>query len=178
MFDGRRQGEDFDRSVPSGQLGGDRRDFFGEVSVIVILTLVVSLVEALIILPAHLAHSKALQPQSNKPKKGIEKVFAKLRIINRMGDRAMVYMRDNWYSPALRFALDYKLLTFALFIMVLLLTFGSIGGGIIRTAFFPRIASDRGAIELQMPNGTPVTVTDSIISFIEEKAKIVTPLQI
>ena len=154
-------------------LDGRIGDFFGEVSVIVILTLVVSLVEALIILPAHLAHSKALQPQSNKPKKGIAKVFAKLRIINRMGDRAMVYMRDNWYSPALRFALDYKLLTFALFIMVLLLTFGSIGGGIIRTAFFPRIASDRVAIELQMPNGTPVTVTDSIISFIEEKAKIV-----
>ncbi|AKA34592.1 efflux RND transporter permease subunit [Flagellimonas lutaonensis] len=154
-------------------LDGRIGDFFGEVSVIVILTLVVSLVEALIILPAHLAHSKALQPQSNKPKKGIAKVFAKLRIINRMGDRAMVYMRDNWYSPALRFALDYKLLTFALFVMVLLLTFGSIGGGIIRTAFFPRIASDRVAIELQMPNGTPVTVTDSIISFIEEKAKIV-----
>lgn len=154
-------------------LDGRIGDFFGEVSVIVILTLVVSLVEALIILPAHLAHSKALQPQSNKPKKGIAKIFAKLRIINKMGDRAMVYMRDNWYSPALRFALEYKVLTFALFIMVLFLTFGSIGGGIIRTAFFPRIASDRVAIELQMPNGTPVTVTDSIISFIEEKAKIV-----
>ena len=36
-------------------------EFFSEVSVIVILTLVVSLVEALIILPAHLAHSKALR---------------------------------------------------------------------------------------------------------------------
>ncbi len=154
-------------------LDGRIGDFFAEVSVIVILTLVVSLVEALIILPAHLAHSKALQPQSKKPKTGIAKVFAKLRIINKLGDRAMVYMRDNWYSPVLRFTLEYKVLTFALFIMVLFLTFGSIGGGIIRTSFFPRIASDRVAIELQMPNGTPVTVTDSIISFIEEKAKIV-----
>jgi multidrug efflux pump subunit AcrB len=35
--------------------------FFGEVSIIVILTLAVSLVEALIILPAHIAHSKALE---------------------------------------------------------------------------------------------------------------------
>ena len=34
--------------------------FFGEVSTIVLLTLTVSLVEALIILPAHIAHSKAL----------------------------------------------------------------------------------------------------------------------
>ncbi|UJH66345.1 efflux RND transporter permease subunit [Allomuricauda sp. SCSIO 65647] len=154
-------------------LDGRIGDFFAEVSVIVILTLVVSLVEALIILPAHLAHSKALQPQSKKQKTGIAKVFAKLRIINKLGDKAMVYMRDNWYSPVLRFALEYKVLTFALFIMILFLTFGSIGGGIIRTSFFPRIASDRVAIELQMPNGTPVTVTDSIIGFIEKKAKIV-----
>ena len=44
-------------------LAGDVGNFFGEVAMIVILTLIVSLVEALIILPSHLAHSKAL---SNK----------------------------------------------------------------------------------------------------------------
>ena len=50
-------------------LDGMIGDFFGEVSVIVILTLVVSLVEALIILPAHLAHSKALRKQKKNSKK-------------------------------------------------------------------------------------------------------------
>ncbi|MDT0606794.1 efflux RND transporter permease subunit [Croceitalea rosinachiae] len=154
-------------------LDGRIGDFFGEVSVIVILTLVVSLVEALIILPAHLAHSKALQKQSDKPKTGIAAIFAKLRGINKAGDSAMAWMRDKLYSPVLRFALEYKLLTFALFIMALFLTFGSVGGGIIRTAFFPRIASDRIAVELLMPNGTNEKVTDSIISLIEEKAIIV-----
>ncbi|MBT8188301.1 MAG: efflux RND transporter permease subunit [Croceitalea sp.] len=154
-------------------LDGRIGDFFGEVSVIVILTLVVSLVEALIILPAHLAHSKALQKQSDKPKKGIAKVFSKLRDINKLGDRIMGWMRDKLYSPALNFTLKYKLLTFAFFIMALVLTLGSVGGGIIRTAFFPRIASDRIAVELLMPNGTNEKVTDSIISLIEEKAAIV-----
>ncbi|WP_343487946.1 efflux RND transporter permease subunit [Allomuricauda sp. d1] len=153
-------------------LDGRIGDFFGEVSVIVILTLVVSLVEALIILPAHLAHSKALQPKDDTPKTGIARVFAKLRIINKMGDRAMMWMRDKLYSPVIRFGLKYRLLTLSFFIMVLLLTFGSVGGGIIRTAFFPRIASDRVSIELQMPNGTNERVTDSIISLIEEKAQI------
>ncbi len=148
-------------------------EFFGEVSVIVILTLVVSLVEALIILPAHLAHSKALHPQDNKPKTGIAQVFAKLRVINKMGDRIMTYMRDKWYSPALKFTLNYKFLTFAIFFMALVLTFGSIGGGIVRTAFFPQVASDQVSIQLRMPNGTNEKVTDSIISMIEEKAHIV-----
>jgi len=154
-------------------LDGRIGDFFGEVSVIVILTLVVSLVEALIILPAHLAHSKALKPKNDKPKTGIARVFAKLRVINQGGDRAMMWMRDRLYSPVIKFGLKHRLLTFSFFTMVLLLTFGSLGGGIIRTAFFPRIASDRVSIELQMPNGTNERVTDSIISLIEEKARIV-----
>lgn len=154
-------------------LDGRIGDFFSEVSVIVILTLVVSLVEALIILPAHLAHSKALRPKTHDPSTGLGKVFAKLRGINKLGDQAMAYMRDNWYSPTLKFALNYKFLTFSLFFMALVLTFGSIGGGIIRTAFFPRIASDRIAVELQMPNGTNEKVTDSIITMIQEKAQIV-----
>ncbi|WP_297761223.1 efflux RND transporter permease subunit [uncultured Muriicola sp.] len=154
-------------------LDGRIGEFFGEVSVIVILTLAVSLIEALIILPAHLAHSKALKPIDNKPKKGIAKVFSKLRVINQSGDRAMAWLRDKMYSPTLRFALKYKLLTFSFFVFALLLTFGSVGGGIIRTAFFPQIASDRVQVTLQMPNGTNEKVTDSIISVIEEKAEIV-----
>ncbi|SHG46443.1 efflux RND transporter permease subunit [Flagellimonas flava] len=154
-------------------LDGRIGDFFSEVSVIVILTLVVSLVEALIILPAHLAHSKALRPKSQDPTSGLGRIFAKLRVINKLGDQAMAYMRDRWYSPVLRFALNYKFLTFSFFFMALALTFGSIGGGIIRTAFFPRIASDRIAVELQMPNGTNEKVTDSIITLIQDKAEIV-----
>jgi len=154
-------------------LDGRIGDFFGEVSVVVILTLVVSLVEALIILPAHLAHSKALQPVDKKEKTGIAAAFTKLRVINQAGDRFMKWMRDYLYGPTLKFALKYKMLTFGIFTMLLILTFGSIGGGIIRTSFFPRIASDRVQVELLMPNGTNEKVTDSIISMIDGKAEIV-----
>jgi multidrug efflux pump subunit AcrB len=148
-------------------------EFFSEVSVIVLLTLGVSLIEALIILPAHLAHSKAMQPQDKKPKSAFGRAFAKLRVINEMGDRFMVWMRDKLYSPVFKAALKYKLLAFGLFAMTLILSFGSVGGGIIRTSFFPRIASDRAQIVLEMPNGTNEKVTDSIITLIEEKAEIV-----
>jgi len=153
-----------------GQIG----EFFGEVSVVVILTLVVSLVEALIILPAHLAHSKALRTQSKKPKGGLagvfQKVFSKLRYINTLGDKIMRGLRDRMYSPFLRFALSNKFLTFSFFIVIYILTNASFQGGIIRGAFFPRIASDRVEITLNMPNGTNEKVTDSIISYIERVA--------
>lgn len=148
-------------------------EFFGEVSIVVILTLVVSLVEALIILPAHLAHSKALSKQRKEPKTLIAKSFAQLRVINEFGDRMMQYMRDKIYTPVFEFTLNNRLLTMSLFIAALFLTIGSIGGGVVRTSFFPSIASDRVQVTLTMPNGTNEKITDSIISLIEEKSKIV-----
>ncbi|GAA4273126.1 efflux RND transporter permease subunit [Aquimarina gracilis] len=154
-------------------LDGRIGEYFGEVSTIVILTLVVSLVEALIILPAHLAHSKALKPKNNTPKTGIGRFFSKMRRINEFGDRVMRWLRDKIYSPALLFTIRNKVLTFGIFAAALILTIGSIGGGIIGVTLFPRIASDTVSVDLGMPNGTNEKVTDSIISFIEEKAWIV-----
>lgn len=157
-------------------LDGRIGNFFAEVSVIVILTLVVSLVEALIILPAHIAHSKALIPDdeiTKKDKKGIDKFLFKLRKFNEYGDRLMRYLRDNLYSPVLRFALNQRFLTFAILGALMILTIGSINGGIIRTAFFPNIASDRVSINLLMPEGTNPKITDSIITSIEKAAWIV-----
>ena len=149
-------------------------EFFGEVSVIVMLTLSVSLIEALIILPAHLAHSKALRPQVKEehPSK-IKQFFAKMRGINKIGDKIMSFLRDRIYTPTLAFVLKFKIFSLGIFLMLLILTFGSIGGGIIGVTLFPSIASDTVSIELQMPNGTNVKVTDSIIKMIEEKSFIV-----
>ncbi len=152
-------------------LDGRIGSFFSEVSVIVILTLVVSLIEALIILPAHIAHSKALlreTAEQKKHKKGIDKWFLKLRKFNEYGDRFMRYFRDNLYSPVLRFALKQRFITFAILAAMMILTIGSLKGGIIRSAFFPQIASDRVSINLLMPEGTNPMITDSIISMIEQ----------
>ncbi|APG61024.1 efflux RND transporter permease subunit [Christiangramia salexigens] len=147
-------------------------EFFGEVSTVVILTLVISLVEALLILPAHIAHSKALRRKDPNaaPKKGIAGFFEKMRVINKFGDKVMTYMRDNIYSPILRFVLSQQILAFGVLAMVLILTIGAIGGNIIRVTLFPSIASDRVSIDLLMPEGVNPARTDSIISMVEAAA--------
>ena len=148
-------------------------EFFGEVSTVVILTLVVSLVEALIILPAHIAHSKALRninPHNVKPKKGIAKFFEKMKFANKLGDQAMTFMRDRIYSPALKFVLEQQILALGILITVLVLTIGAIGGNWIRVTLFPSIASDRVSIDLLMPEGVNPARTDSIISMVEAAA--------
>ena len=154
-------------------LDGRIGEFFGEVSVVVILTLMISLIEALIILPAHLANSKALIKKKKEPKTLMAKAFSKLREINKVGDTFMQSLRDNIYGPVLKFSLNNRFLVLSIFIGFFSLTIGSFGGGIIRTAFFPSIASDRISINLVMPNGTNEKITDSIISLIQTKSKIV-----
>jgi multidrug efflux pump subunit AcrB len=150
-------------------LEGRIGEFFGEVSIVVILTLLVSMVEALIILPAHIAHSKALQAKDRK----LNKVDAFFKKVNKAADKWLMMVRDRLYVPYLRFFLKNKFLGFAIPIALLILSIGAIGGGIVGTSFFPRIASDIITINLKMPQGTNESITDSIISSIEDKVWVV-----
>lgn len=146
--------------------------FYAEVSVIVILTLIVSLVEAFIILPAHIAHSKALvrKKEREESKSTIDKIFGKLRILNQLGDQSMRFLRDKFYSPVLAFILKNNFLSLAVIVAVLMLTVASIIGGVIKVTIFPSIASDRVSVNLLMSEGVNPATTDSIISYVETKA--------
>ena len=151
-------------------LAGDVGNFFGEVAMIVILTLLVSLIEALIILPSHLAHSRALRNKEDFKKNIVYKFFKSMRSINNRGSQLMGWLRDKIYSPTLKFALKNRFLSLAGFIAALYLTVSSVFGGIIGVTFFPMIDSDVVSVNLKMPMGTNVKVTDSIINVIENHA--------
>ncbi|WP_445749063.1 efflux RND transporter permease subunit [Polaribacter sp.] len=154
---------------------GNIGSFFGEVSTIVILTLTVSLIEALIILPAHIVHSRALERKKIEngeeiKQGGFDAFFNKVNLI---ADGWLVRVRDNYYMPFLRFSLKHKIFAFSIPLALLIFSFSAIGGGIVKTSFFPSIASDQIQISLKMPQGTNEKITDSIISMIEEKVWLV-----
>ena len=135
-------------------LDGRIGEFFMEVSIVVILTLGFSLLEAFIILPAHIAHSKVLTPN--------QKTYR----FNVWGDRMMNYMRDKIYTPSLTWALKYKPISFAILIALLMITVGAMQGGVIKATFFPTIASDQVSVKLTMPQGVNPEETDSLISIV------------
>ena len=139
-------------------LQGNIGEFFGEVATVVTLTLIISLIEAFIILPAHIAHSKALSRTT------------KSYIFNDYAEKAMLWMRDQLYLPVLKLLIHNKLLSFSIPIAFLMITIGGLSGGVIKTTFFPSISSDRVSINLTMPQGTNVNITDSLINMIEEQA--------
>ena len=149
--------------------------FFGEVSTIVILTLAVSLIEALIILPAHIAHSKALERKKLESEQAVKtnKIDGFFKKINKNADIFLNKFRDGYYVPFLKFSLNNKVFIFCMFIASLLISVSALKGGVIKSSFFPRVASDRVQISLNMPQGTNENITDSLISSIEEKVWLV-----
>ena len=151
-------------------LAGDVGNFFGEVAMIVIITLIVSLIEALIILPSHLAHSDALKKKKEDKNGILFSFFSTMKKLNQRGYRAMDWLRDKIYTPMLRFGLEYRFLSLSGFIAALMLTVSSVFWGYNSDDFFPTIASDFVTVDLKMPMGTSTKVTDSIINVIEKNA--------
>lgn len=136
-------------------------DFFGEIAVVVIIILGISLVEALIILPAHIAHSNALKEGKGN------------FILNDWAAKFMNLLRDKLYAPSLRFFLQNKFFALAVPIALMIITVGGFQGGLIRFTFFPSIASSQLNISLTMPQGTNESITDSIINVIADQTPII-----
>ena len=82
-------------------------------------------------------------------------------------------MNQGDFLIKLKFFLQNRFLGLAIPFALLILSIGGIQSRIVRTSFFPTMASDRVSINLAMPQGTNERITDSIISGIEEAAYIV-----
>ncbi len=137
-------------------LDGQVGDFFRDIAIVVTLTLLVSLIEALLILPAHLGHSRDI--------KNIDKVSK----FNKYGEQFMDFLKDKVYSPLYKRCLQHKFLSFSMVLFLFIITLGAFQSGLIKLTFFPTNASDQIVATINTPQGTSERITDSIASYIED----------
>jgi multidrug efflux pump subunit AcrB len=132
--------------------------FIWQMALVVISVLIFSLLEAFLILPSHLAHSKGLHPHKEDPpsRQKIEK------FIN--------FITHRIYAPTLKRALNHKWITVVTPIAFVMITIGLIGGGIIGLTFFPFIDGDILPINVSLVSGRQEADTDSLLSRIEKIA--------
>ncbi|GAB5465889.1 MAG: efflux RND transporter permease subunit [Candidatus Kapaibacteriales bacterium] len=128
-----------------------------DMSFIVIFALAFSFLEVLFILPTHLAHSKALT-KDGKSNEFLEKV-----------NNIILAPRDKFFAPMLKWSIRgwNKLIPFAVFVFVIIVTLGGLNGGQIRTTFFPQIDVDNVVFVVEMPSGTRETITEEALNKIE-----------
>jgi multidrug efflux pump subunit AcrB len=137
-----------------GRLG----EFFSDVAAVVICALGFSIFEVFLFLPAHLAHVKDLN-ENMKPNK------VKLKIEN-----SLLKFRDKIFVPMIEFCLRQKFFAFMVAVSILIVTFGSIGKGIIRSTFFPNIEQTSVQVSLEYPSGTSESITAEAMNKIEAAA--------
>jgi multidrug efflux pump subunit AcrB len=140
-------------------LDGRIGDIFSVLGIVVSLSLVFSLVEGVLILPAHIGHSAALtRTHRSNP---VQRVF----------EQFMRWMRDRLYAPVLRFSLRYTGSVVVGFTVAFFLTLGLIEGGFVKTTIFPIIPRDNINIVLKMPAGTRDHLTYAILERIQVVAE-------
>jgi len=148
---------------------GPSGKFFRNLPLVVIAVLAISLVESLLVLPAHLAERKhIITTILASPFVLIDGLWARLfghSLVESITNRQQVVSgRLEWfvehvYGPTITAAGRWRYLTIASLIAGLLLTISLIGGGRVRFTFMPKIDGDVIAARLEMPVGTPVAET-------------------
>lgn len=141
-------------------LDGVMGDFFVEMGFVVIATLVVSLIEGALILPAHVAHSKALTAEGQKGRV--------VKVINRF-TKALDYVKERFYRPIIDFSLKQAPFVIVATTGFLFIAIATLTNGFQKVSFFPPIYADNFRISLEMASGTNEQITEGYVDEIQSK---------
>ncbi len=144
---------------------------------VVICILAFSLVEAFLILPAHLDHALT-PPKKNKVliyricffwlewlKKDILDAHTWMR--DRV-EKALTFFIYSIYTPVLKYCVQNRYFTLAMGFGILIVSIGVLAGGHVPFVFFPKTDSNWIVSEIIYPLGTPFEATEKTIKQIEK----------
>ena len=128
---------------------GTSGKFLRVVPSIVICVLLISLVESLFVLPAHLAHSK---PTTS----GI------LYHIQQRISSALNFVITAVYQPILRLCTTFRYVSFSIAVGLLALSVSLVIGGHLKFTFMPRLEGDNVIASANLPLGAPIEETQKV----------------
>ncbi|NQZ96851.1 MAG: efflux RND transporter permease subunit [Myxococcales bacterium] len=138
---------------------------FAIIASVVVISLLFSLVESQLVLPAHLSIGKRQKPSANALAvgwRGVQTRFATW----------FDHLNQVHYRALLDRALVYRYFTLAVGVALLLWTFGLLASGRLAFSFFPPLESDYVSARLTMPQGTPAEKTREALNQIEASVEL------
>jgi len=138
---------------------GTTGKFFSILPAVVVSVFMISLVECLFVLPAHLAYHRS------KRTGGAVSIMNKVPYLC---ERGLNHVIKNYYTPLLRFAVKNRYLTTLVFLSLLVVAYAYWDSGRIDFSFRPRIQTDRIDAEVTLPYGAPIEDVRRIARLIEE----------
>ncbi len=143
--------------LPWAFLTGPTRAFTEQITFVVVAALTFSIIEAMFIMPAHLAH---LKPQR------FDGVGGRIMRVQRSIADSLLWFADHIYRPVLELAVRFRYATVALF-AVLFLYATQLFGSYVNFQFMPQIEGDLIQVEIELPDGTPFARTEQVRAQLE-----------
>ncbi len=140
---------------PMMLLEGDVRQFTRAISIVVISTLIFSLIESLIILPAHLAHVTKPDPQGDS-------IGSRLMRLQQKSAHSVIWVAKNLHGPLVRQAVKLRYLTWAIFLVIMVLAVGLMASGRVKQTFMPEIEGDFMQATISLPQTTPFSRMEQV----------------
>ncbi len=131
---------------------GTMGNFMRQIPAVVVAVFVVSLIESLFILPAHLAGTKNSSPfwhTMDRPRIWFSQHMER-------------FIQDR-YQPFLRGVIANKYLTVAIGFAILILAIGTVAGGHIPFSFIPGIDSEIVMAQATLPYGAPIEASREVL---------------
>jgi multidrug efflux pump subunit AcrB len=136
-----------------------------QIPAVVIAALLFSLLKCYFVLPAHLGHAGRLR----LPKR----LNTALDAVPRRVGAGLERFIEGVYHPLLERVLAARWATLAVALASVLVTFAAVGGGWLRTTFFPPVEADRVVASFELPPGTPFERTVAAVRQVEEAVEVV-----
>ncbi len=131
--------------IPLTELPGFMGKIFGVIPFVVGSVFVISWVEALYILPAHLAHSKR-----GYKSRSARRLAARQKLIARGLDRFVEYR----FKPVLDACVRHRYITISVSLAILIVMTGYAASGRMGFTLMPRVERDSGRVQVTFPPGT------------------------
>lgn len=135
---------------------------FSTIPAVVITVFIISLIESLFVLPAHLGHLK--ECTRSGPMAFINKYQQKF-------SKGFTNMIQRFYAPFLEIALCNRYLVLAIGGAILLITLAIVKSGRMGMTLFPRIESDYARVSITLPYGSAFEKTEAAQKIIVDAAK-------
>ncbi len=136
---------------PLAFLSGKMGAVLQYIPAVLVIALLISLVEAFLILPAHMYHSME-HAHKTKPSR-----------IHQWIDAGFNFLRDKIFGKLISLSLKLPYLTFGLIIALLMISFATIPSGVLKYRAFPQLESDTIQARILLPQGTPLQQTEAIV---------------
>ncbi len=132
-------------------LKGDMGAVLRVMPVVLILTLGISLIEAFLVLPHHLAGALRHAGKQEVP------------ALRRKLEAGIAWMRDKVIGRLVDLAIEWRYLTVGSIFAVLLISLSMLAGGVLKFVPFPEIDGDVVQARILMPQGTPLDQTERVV---------------